>query len=248
MFRASALLALVLMAATPAAAQEGYSAFDIQDALSRAGYYNGPVNGSMGPATRRAISNFQADAGLPVTGSPTNSLLRELRDRGYLVAERGRGIGRNDALVSDVQAALRNRGYQLRVSGALDSETRSAIRSFQRQQGLPATGQPTPELLALLEQGRGTSESQLVRQIERRLENKGYNVGPADGILDSRTQQAIRIYQQQRGFAVTGAPSQDLLSDLRTSNVTARSAYAPRTPEEAAGAVLEGLGQRLQNR
>lgn len=248
MFRASALFALVLMAATPAAAQEGYSAFDIQDALSRAGYYTGPINGSMGPLTRRAISNFQADAGLPVTGLPTNSLMRELRDRGYLVADRGRGIGRNDALVSDVQAALRNRGFDLRVSGALDTETRSAIRTFQRQQGLPATGRPTAELLALLEQGRGASESQLVRQIERRLAEKGYSVGTADGVFDSRTQQAIRIYQQQRGFAVTGAPSRELLADLRNSNVTARSAYVPRTPEEAAGAVLEELGQRLQSR
>lgn len=260
MLRASAL-ALALLASPWAAAHadgpivlaqaETYTAYDIQEALSRAGYYRGPIDGSMGPGTRRAISNFQADNSLPVTGSPTNSLLGELRARGHLAAGPRSSYG-EDPLIADVQAALRNRGYDVRVSGALDTQTRSAIRSFQRQQGLPATGQATPELLALVERGggagRGAGEFQLVRQIERRLANKGYNVGAVDGSLDAQTQQAIRTYQAQRGLAITGEPSEQLLADLRTSTVTAQSARVPQTPEEAAGAVLRGLGERLQNR
>lgn len=257
MIRASAI-ALALIAGSWAAAHaddgrsivlaqaETYSAADIQQALSRAGYYRGSIDGVIGPGTRRSISAFQADHGLPVTGTPTNSLLGELRTQGYLVAQ----AATEDPLVSDVQAALRNRGYDLQVTGRINPETRSAIRSYQRQQGLPATGQPSSELLALMEQSgtqqRAMTGDPLVRQIEARLASKGYQVGAIDGTLDADTQVAIRTYQQQRGLAVTGQPSADLLADLRTSTVTAQTATVPRTPEEAAGAVLQGLGQRLQ--
>lgn len=233
------------------AQSQNYTAYDIQSALARAGYYNGTVDGSMGAGTRRAISAFQSDNGLPVTGTPTNSLLGELRARGYLASSDSYGADSQDTLVSDLQAALRERGYNVRVNGTLDSGTRSAIRSFQRKQGLPVTGRPTAELLALVEQsGSGTAmaESTMVRQIESRLANKGYDVGPVDGVVDSRTERAIRTYQAQRGMSATGMPSEDLLADLRTSTVTAQSARVPQTPEEAAGAVLQGLGQRLQNR
>jgi len=50
----------------------------VQQALARAGYYNGPIDGSIGPMSRRAISNYQADRGLRVTGYPSNSLLNSL--------------------------------------------------------------------------------------------------------------------------------------------------------------------------
>lgn len=51
----------------------------VQQALARAGYYNGPIDGSIGPMSRRAIANYQADRGLRVTGNPSNSLLNSLR-------------------------------------------------------------------------------------------------------------------------------------------------------------------------
>jgi Ni/Co efflux regulator RcnB len=51
----------------------------VQRALSRRGYYNGPADGSLGQGSRRAISRYQRDNGLPVTGTVTPSLLRALR-------------------------------------------------------------------------------------------------------------------------------------------------------------------------
>jgi hypothetical protein len=50
----------------------------VQQALARAGYYNGPIDGNIGPMSRRAIANYQGDRGLRVTGNPNNSLLRSL--------------------------------------------------------------------------------------------------------------------------------------------------------------------------
>lgn len=50
----------------------------VQSALSRRGYYRGPVDGQVGPYTRRSIARYQADHGLIPSGSINNSLLRSL--------------------------------------------------------------------------------------------------------------------------------------------------------------------------
>ncbi len=50
----------------------------IQLALARNGYYRGPIDGNIGPMSRRAIANYQADRGLRVTGYPDGNLLNAL--------------------------------------------------------------------------------------------------------------------------------------------------------------------------
>jgi N-acetylmuramoyl-L-alanine amidase len=40
---------------------------DVQSQLQRDGYYDGPIDGALGPMTREAIAAFQADHGLAVT-------------------------------------------------------------------------------------------------------------------------------------------------------------------------------------
>ena len=42
---------------------------DVQQQLASAGYYDGPVDGMLGPMTREAIAAFQADNGLAVTSA-----------------------------------------------------------------------------------------------------------------------------------------------------------------------------------
>lgn len=51
---------------------------DVQTQLQRDGYYAGPIDGALGPMTRRAIAAFQADHGLAITSTvdePTLSTL-----------------------------------------------------------------------------------------------------------------------------------------------------------------------------
>src|SRR3954467_8272146 len=52
---------------------------DAQRMLTALAYYNGPVDGLMGPATSSAIANFQRRQGQPVTGVFTPGLLDQLR-------------------------------------------------------------------------------------------------------------------------------------------------------------------------
>jgi peptidoglycan hydrolase-like protein with peptidoglycan-binding domain len=50
----------------------------VQRELNRLGYRSGPADGIAGNRTRRAIEQFQRDAGLEVTGAATESLLDRL--------------------------------------------------------------------------------------------------------------------------------------------------------------------------
>ncbi|WP_299436301.1 peptidoglycan-binding protein [uncultured Rhodospira sp.] len=50
----------------------------VQSALNARGYDAGPEDGVMGPSTREAIRTYQADAGLPITGTVSQALLRRL--------------------------------------------------------------------------------------------------------------------------------------------------------------------------
>lgn len=51
---------------------------DVQSQLQRDGYYNGPVDGVLGPNTRAAIASFQADHGLAITSAVDEPTLDSL--------------------------------------------------------------------------------------------------------------------------------------------------------------------------
>ena len=51
---------------------------DVQSVLARKGYYVGVVDGDLGPRSRAAIRAWQADVGLPVTGTLNAATLRSL--------------------------------------------------------------------------------------------------------------------------------------------------------------------------
>jgi membrane-bound lytic murein transglycosylase B len=58
--------------------------------------------------------------------------------------------------------------------------------------------------------------SKLDRQdLQRRLTAAGHEAGPPDGVIGTKTREAISAFQQARGLAVTGEPSQQLLALLR---------------------------------
>jgi len=51
---------------------------NVQEQLQRDGYYPGPIDGDLGPMTRRAIAAFQADHGLAITSTIDRPTLSEL--------------------------------------------------------------------------------------------------------------------------------------------------------------------------
>ncbi|SLN24159.1 Membrane-bound lytic murein transglycosylase B precursor [Roseivivax jejudonensis] len=51
--------------------------------------------------------------------------------------------------------------------------------------------------------------------LQRRLSARGFDAGTPDGVIGSRTEEAISAYQRSAGLPVTGTPSTDLLARLR---------------------------------
>jgi lytic murein transglycosylase len=52
------------------------------------------------------------------------------------------------------------------------------------------------------------------KNLQRRLTAAGYDTGGADGVIGSRTTEAIAAYQRSAGLPVTGQPSRELLRQL----------------------------------
>jgi hypothetical protein len=55
-----------------------FNVSEVQSALARAGYYDGPIDGSIGPATRNALRRYQRDRRLSVTGRIDRSVVDAL--------------------------------------------------------------------------------------------------------------------------------------------------------------------------
>jgi hypothetical protein len=55
------------------------SVSQVQSALAREGYYDGTVDGSLGPATRNALRRYQRDHGLEVTGGINRAVIKALQ-------------------------------------------------------------------------------------------------------------------------------------------------------------------------
>ncbi len=127
----------------------------IQNNLKAAGYEPGRVDGEANMITRAAILAFEYDHGLPLQGEVSRSVLEQLvfASAGQ-VNERGssRIIGERAAKIMQmVHRELRRLGYDPGSEDVLTGEAgKRAIRDFEIDQNLPATGRVSGRLVARL--------------------------------------------------------------------------------------------------
>jgi peptidoglycan hydrolase-like protein with peptidoglycan-binding domain len=124
----------------------------LQEELAAHGYRTGRVDGKLGPQTRSAVSRYQRDAGLTVNGEATDTLLDHLKfAQPKVMARRGRGASR---LVADIQRELKDHGYRPGpADGMMGRRTRHAIKQYQADAKLVATGKADTQLLRHLKDG-----------------------------------------------------------------------------------------------
>jgi peptidoglycan hydrolase-like protein with peptidoglycan-binding domain len=211
---------------------------ELQAALSERGYDPGPHDGVVGPKVRSAIRTYQTDAGLPPTGEATASLLAHIQnapedaDDGNAGAHGDVGAnqppygrdGQFDQAMTRFEGELQRRMYYVgEVDGEVDDQTRAAIRAYQRDAGLPVTGEPSAELARHLRDStvhnRSETTSLLVWAIENELARRDFFVGPIDGTADAQTRTAIKIYQRMAGIDHNGKVSYPLLQHIVRSNL-----------------------------
>jgi peptidoglycan hydrolase-like protein with peptidoglycan-binding domain len=213
----------------------------IQERLNRLGYNAGPQDGMMGPRTRSAIEEYQNDYGLLVTGEPSQSLLDHItsavEDQMDEEEEEDEPEAAPDTdadVISAIQSELRNRDYAIpAVTGELDSTTREAIRAYERDRGYLVTGRPSAELLEDMRADRDDDAAeratrQEIARVQTELNERGYDAGPADGVMGPRTRTAIRTYQSDAGMELSGRITPELLAQLEVEETD----EAPEEPEE----------------
>jgi len=137
----------------PAARQKNPLTASIQDQLSHLGFYSGASDGQNGPQTSAAIKKYQQQNAMQATGQVTARLLEQLKFS-RKISEAGDVTGsiKSAAIVDphtlEVQNKLAAYGYSPgKADGVMGRSTRKAIRQFETDRSLPATGSITPALL-----------------------------------------------------------------------------------------------------
>jgi cell wall-associated NlpC family hydrolase len=94
------------------------------------------ADGVIGPQTRKAIRKFQRSHGLPVTGRLDTATLQALGGGGDgpTTADKAKDRGPGMTLAQGQKA------LGITADGRMGPKTRAALRSFQSEHGLPATG------------------------------------------------------------------------------------------------------------
>jgi peptidoglycan hydrolase-like protein with peptidoglycan-binding domain len=169
------------------------------------------------------------------------------------VAVTGLSRGARGEAVKSVQSALVNQG--LNVAGGVDGifgpGTESALKTFQQQQGLNASGVvddataialglASSSFLGLTQGNRGDA----VKQLQQRLVNAGITVtGGVDGIFGPGTQSAVKAFQKQQGYSPTGVVNAATAAALEAldGSAEAPAAEAPETDDHAGESSLVGL-------
>ena len=141
------------------------------------------------------------------------------------------------SLVREVQQSLNQQGFDVgEVDGELGENSSSALKNFQTENNLAATGDLTVETIQALgvDLGRALAEQQgggeaggkpvelkvgpdLVRQVQQRLNEEGFDVGEVNGEWSDETSTAAQNFQTERGMTATGNLNVALLQELGIS-------------------------------
>ncbi len=141
----------------------------VQRELQARGYEAGTADGVPGLITRAAVLAYEYDHGLPMTGEPSEKLLKKilLGESQPAATPGSAGLERSsqaEQVIRTVQQSLANAGYAVGKSdGRLGEETVRAIREFEMDQGLPETGRISGQLVARLARLAGQGRLSTVR-------------------------------------------------------------------------------------
>jgi peptidoglycan hydrolase-like protein with peptidoglycan-binding domain len=116
----------------------------LQTDLQTLGYYSGSIDGIYGPMTVAAVEELQEASALPVTGLP---------DPATQAAIQSALAGAASAQVAALQGILVTLGYfPGPIDGQWSPQLEEALRAFQTDLGVPATGKVDAETLRAFEE------------------------------------------------------------------------------------------------
>lgn len=131
--------------------------------------------------------------------------------------------GPEPSLVLLAQTELASLGlYHGVVDGLSGTDTREALRKYQALNGLAVTGVVTRPVLEHIQFARRLREagdtSLVVHMVQSALAKLGYSPGKIDGRMGAQTKIAIRTFEADRGWPITGEMTEALLQELDGAN------------------------------
>lgn len=123
----------------------GTAVTNLQYTLYELGYYDGTVDGVFGSSTADAVRAFQTRNGLTVDGKAGSKTLEKMYSSSAVPAQAAYGyttLSKGDIgeTVITLQQALVQLGYLAEVTGQYDDATVTAVKNFQRYNGLTVDG------------------------------------------------------------------------------------------------------------
>ncbi len=216
----------------------------LQKRLIELKYLKGTADGSFGPATETAVMLFQQASGMNPSGIADEDTLKALYSDSAAVkpgetAGKTLQMGDTGDEVKALQDALKAKGYLAGASdGSFGSATASALKAFQRANGLSVTGiADEATLKALQDEGsaamtdaavstanlyetlkKGDSGTS-VKALQEKLKALGYLTGSADGKYGAGTEAAVKRFQKAFNLTETGTADTETLTAVYAAKV-----------------------------
>ena len=243
----------------------GSDVSDLQARLTELGYYTGTIDGKYSTGTQSAVTEFQSRNGLTadgIAGRATQDKLYSASaqpktvsasavDSGYtLLKEGASGLD-----VRKLQGRLAELGYYAGgVDGIYGSTTTSAVKAFQKANGLGADGIAGKGTMNKLNSGNAVAaettdddiadepettyqpetaytvlrrgdKSDQVEVMQRYLATLGYLSTTPDGQFGSGTERAVKLFQEANGLRADGVAGSGTLSILYSGSAVSYNAY-----------------------
>ena len=200
----------------------------LQELLSKRGFYNGAVDGIMGPQTRSAIVAAQKNYGLVtdgIAGTQTMAALESGASKVSVATKNPETIPSvtktSNKDVAALQQLLAQRGfYNGAIDGIKGAQTNAAIAAAQKNYGLTVDGIAGAQTMAALQTDaksspKPTASNQAantvipaidggVANLQNLLTDRGFYNGPITGFLGTRTRDAIIAAQKAYGLTADG--------------------------------------------
>ena len=236
----------------------GSDVSDLQARLTELGYYTGTIDGKYSTGTQSAVTEFQSRNGLTADGiagratqdklysasAQPKTVSASTTESGYTLLKEGA----SGLEVRKLQGRLAELGYYAGgVDGIYGSTTTSAVKAFQRANGLSGDGQAgtqtqtklysanakyatSPVTTANPDQTRTLSVGMTgndVYALQERLIELNYLSGVADGVFGTETQNALIAFQNRNGLTSDGTAGASTLKKLSGSCKAATATAAP---------------------
>ena len=215
---------------------------EIQQTLAKLGYYTYEVTGFYGEATTAAVKDFQAKAGIEVTGNVDeatwNAIFADSAPVKYNSYKSG-DYDEEQTGIKDIQDKLVALSYLTAgeyEEGKFDGNTVIAMQLFQSANGIEATGEADFNSQLVLFSGSAVENpnagaviygmsGSAVTKLQERLKALRYTTDEPTGIFDDATLKAVNAYQKNAGLEVSNSLSAEELKVLYSDKAVKSEDY-----------------------